>query len=393
MGFFSTYKFQRSDILVFGLIVFFLGFMCIDDAKLHNNIYYVLVLGPLLFCAKARHFSELHQSPLANIFFIFLVYSVCTTFWSDFYSTELLVKYSKRAGYIYGLCLVAHIIVSDKPEFSRLLIKYLALAFSVFGCICLYIFYSGTYTEGSLGGIDTTRLWGVNLLEHPTFFSTVLTAYIAARLLDKRDFSQKSDWLLLSFMVILAVSVVVLSDSRSACMALIALIAAYALIEKKFLWIISVIVIAITGLSLLWYTESTIFFGRPGLQRLDIWMIFYERWSECNFFFGCGMNGWKTQIINIGGEVYMHAHSSYIGQLHTGGTVQLVSYMALLSSFAYQGVLIRATRPWILVLVAGATVSLFEFSKILVTPSPLWLLILMPMAMIITLSINEHRKN
>ena len=38
MGFFSIYKFQRSDVLVFGLIVFFLGFMCIDDTKLHNNI-------------------------------------------------------------------------------------------------------------------------------------------------------------------------------------------------------------------------------------------------------------------------------------------------------------------------------------------------------------------
>ncbi len=391
MGFFSTYKFQRSDVLVFGLIVFFLGFMCIDDAKLHNNIYYVLVLGPLLFCAQARHFSELHQSPLANTFFIFLVYSVCTTFWSDFYSTELLVKYSKRAGYIYGLCLVTHIIVSDKPEFSRLLIKYLALAFSVFACICLYIFYSDTYIEGNLD--STGRLWGVNLLEHPTFFPTVLIAYIAARLLDKSDFSQKSDWLSLSFMVSLSILVVVLSDSRSACMALIALITSYALIEKKFFWIIWIAVTVITVFLLLWYTKSAIFFGRSGFQRLDIWMIFYERWSECSFFFGCGMNGWKTQITNIGGEVYMHAHSSYIGQLHTGGTVQLVSYMALLSFFTYQGALIRATRPWTLVLVAGATVSLFEFSKILVTPSPLWLLILIPMAMIITLSINEHRKN
>ena len=86
----------RTDFLMCGVIVFLFGYLCIDVPKVHNNIFFGLVLFPLFFCAKKRHFIDLHSSFLVNAFFVFLFYSVCTVFWSEFYSEALLWRYFKR---------------------------------------------------------------------------------------------------------------------------------------------------------------------------------------------------------------------------------------------------------------------------------------------------------
>jgi hypothetical protein len=89
----------------------------------------------------------------------------------------------------------------------------------------------------------------------------------------------------------------------------------------------------------------------------------------------------------------MHAHSIYIGQLHTGGIVQLLSYIFLLLCFLYEGTLHKESKPWALILVAGMTMTLFDGSKILTTPSPLWITLLIPMSMIAAISARSLKSS
>ena len=129
-----------SDFLMCGVILFLLGYLCIDVPKLHNNIFYGLVLFPLLFCAKKRHFIKLHGSLLVNVFFVFLFYSVCTVFWSEFYSEELLWRYFKRLLYIYGLFLAIYIIVISRPNFPSLFTISSVFILAVCAAGCVYLF-------------------------------------------------------------------------------------------------------------------------------------------------------------------------------------------------------------------------------------------------------------
>jgi hypothetical protein len=66
--------------------------MLISVSKIHNAIFYSLVLFPLLFCAEKKHFVALHKSKLMNGLLLFLLYSTCTVFWSEFSSLELLFQ-------------------------------------------------------------------------------------------------------------------------------------------------------------------------------------------------------------------------------------------------------------------------------------------------------------
>jgi hypothetical protein len=164
----------------------------------------------------------------------------------------------------------------------------------------------------------------------------------------------------------------------------------YALIERKFYWISIVFVSVALGFSFIWYLNSNIFIGRTA-YRFDIWSVFLDKWKECGYFFGCGMSGWKTTIIQAGETIHMHAHSIYISQLHTGGIIQLLGYISILLCFLYEATLDKESRPWAIILVAGMTMTLFDGSKILTTPSPLWITLLIPMSIILSISVKNSK--
>jgi|TARA_B110000879_G_scaffold188775_1_gene251729 hypothetical protein len=387
-----------SDFLMCGVILFLLGYLCIDVPKLHNNIFYGLVLFPLLFCAKKRHFIKLHGSLLVNAFFVFLFYSVCTVFWSEFYSEELLWRYFKRLLYIYGLFLAIYIIVISRPNFPSLFTISSVFILAVCAAGCVYLFFDGK-------NLIDARMWGPGGLSHPSFFAGVFVAYIGGFLVHCRDSKKyiilgiaanKIHLLYLLFIVALGLLVVMLTASRSAFVAVFAMIIFYILVEKKLNWVLYISCFTIVGsafiyLTILWDVPKSLFFERK-YYRYDIWMTFFDKWEQCGYLFGCGMNGWKTEIVQAHGSLFMHAHSIYVGQLHTGGLVQLFAYVWLLLFFVYKGISSRGAKPWAVILVAGAAITLFDGSKLLTTPSPLWLLLFIPMSIIAALSIDEHRK-
>ena len=394
----------RTDFLMCGVIVFLFGYLCIDVPKVHNNIFFGLVLFPLFFCAKKRHFIDLHSSFLVNAFFVFLFYSVCTVFWSEFYSEALLWRYFKRLLYIYGLFLAIYIIVTSRPNFPGLLTIFSAFVLSVFAAGCVYLFFFGSQDSVASRPFGV-RMWGLGGLSHPSFFAGIFVAYVAGFLVYCKGSKKytvldiaanKIHLLYLLFILILGLLVVMLTASRSAFVAVFAMIIFYIMVEKKLNWVLYISCLSVAGtafiyLTILWDVSPSIFFGRSS-YRYDIWMIFFDKWEQCGYMFGCGMNGWKTEIVQAHGLFFMHAHSIYIGQLHTGGAVQFFAYVWLLMLFVYKGISSTDAKPWAIILVAGAATTLFDGSKLLITPSPLWLLLFVPMSIIAALSINEHRK-
>ena len=151
--FFLLSKNKSVFFLTCGMVVFLLCYMLISVSKIHNAIFYSLVLFPLLFCAEKKHFVALHKSKLMNGLLLFLIYSTCTVFWSEFFSLELLFRTFKRALYIYGLFLAFHIIIDTFSSFPGRLLQFASLLLSVFSCVCIYLFLTGA-------GPDPFRMWG-----------------------------------------------------------------------------------------------------------------------------------------------------------------------------------------------------------------------------------------
>ena len=387
------YKKNKSVfLLTCGMITFLSCYMLISVSKIHNTIFYSLVLFPLLFCAERKHFIALHKSKLMNGFLLFLFYSTCTTFWSEFFSLELLFRTFKRVLYIYGLFLALYIIIENFSSFPGRLLQFSSLLLSIFSCICIFLFLT---ESGPHFLHDPIRMWGLGALYHPSFYSVIflaMTMGLAARYYIEDNHFQpfKGKHFISLIMIILAIIVAILCDSRSAVVSFLTMVVFYALIERKFYWI-SIAFISVTlGFSFIWYINSNIFIGRTA-YRFDIWSVFLDKWKECGYFFGCGMSGWKTTIIQAGETIHMHAHSIYISQLHTGGIIQLLGYMSILLCFLYEATLDKESRPWAIILVAGMTMTLFDGNKILTTPSPLWITLLIPMSIILSISVKNSK--
>lgn len=392
----NIYQREKRDVLITacGILVFFLGYLFFSSTKLHNSIFYALVLFPLLFSAQKKHFLDLHSSYLINGLLVFLFYSVCTTFWSDYYSIDLLFRTFKRFMYIYGLFLAFYIVIESYSNFPNFLLKFWTGLLSIFATISVVLFLAELHPHYSE---DPNRMWGLGALFHPSFFATILLAYVSGLFvyaIDMKKINKTNNlYIFMSFYaVIQSLFVIYLADSRSAIVSIASMLVFYGSIEGKWKWIISIFVIGVTILCLVWQFSPEDLFGRPS-YRFDIWSTFIDKWQKCSYLFGCGMNGWKTTIVQTAtGGTHMHAHSVYIGQLHTGGIIQLFGYCAVLLCFIYEATLHKRSRPWAIVLIAGITMTLFDGSKILTTPSPLWLTLLIPMSVIAAISITNTKK-
>ena len=395
IDYFFSSKNKSTFLLASGFVVFLLSYMLISVSKIHNTIFYTLVLFPLLFCAEKKHFVELHKCKLINGLLLFLLYSTCTIFWSEFSSIELFIRTFKRLLYIYGLFLAIYIITSTFASFASYLIKYAAGLLSIFSCVCIYLFLNET---GPHFLHDPIRMWGLGALYHPSFYAVIylsftmgLVAYFHTEDKYFRPMQEKNHFFATT-MVILAIIVAILCDSRASVVSFVTMSIFYAFIERKFIWILTALAIVAILKIVVWQIDPNIFFARPS-YRFELWAIFLDKWKECGYFFGCGMSGWKTTIVSTGEDIHMHAHSIYIGQLHTGGIVQLLSYIFLLLCFLYEGTLHKESKPWALILVAGMTMTLFDGSKILTTPSPLWITLLIPMSMIAAISARSLKSS
>jgi len=383
--FFASNK-KSAFLLMCGLIIFLISYFFVTTPKIHNTIFYALTLLPLLCAVEKKHLIYLHRSWLINGLVLFLLYSFSTTFWSDFYSKELLFRTFKRVLYIYGLFLACYVVIDAFPSFPARLLQAGSLSLSIFACICIFLFLMETHPHFIH---DPIRMWGLGALYHPSFFSGILLCYVVGLFVHLKEHNfvslapiVKSIYLVgLFFMMSLVLSVLVLADSRSAAVCLVVIAAFYGIFERSLIWTIAAVLCIIFSFTIILYIDPNIFLSRS-TYRLEIWSVFINKWQECSYLFGCGMSGWKTTIIQAAGEVHMHAHSIYIGQLHTGGIIQLIGYLLLLASFIYEGISTPESKPWALILVGGAVMTMFDGSKILTTPSPLWLVLLIPMSII-----------
>ena len=172
--FFASNK-KSAFLLMCGLIIFLISYFFVTTPKIHNTIFYALTLLPLLCAVEKKHLIYLHRSWLINGLVLFLLYSFSTTFWSDFYSKELLFRAFKRVLYIYGLFLACYVVIDAFPSFPARLLQAGSLCLSIFACICIFLFLMETHPHFIH---DPIRMWGLGALYHPSFFSGILLCYV-----------------------------------------------------------------------------------------------------------------------------------------------------------------------------------------------------------------------
>lgn len=261
--------------------------------------------------------------------------------------------------------------------------SYFAPVLVIFAIICMFVFYRTNI-------FPDARFTALNGMSHPTFFSVVLVAYIGAFLSSGKNLFLGRG-VLAGAMLFVGIAVLVLSQSRSTFVAVAAMITFAVVVSKQASWFYFLCVfLAMIGV---FVSYDVSFLVNRGLSwRPEIWAEVIDRTKDCGVLFGCGYGGWESQEVFVSGNKFSHSHSVYVGQLYYGGVVALVFYVSLLLGFFVQGAKIKSTIPWVLVLVAGAAVTLTEGSKLLMTPSPLWLVLFFPMAMIIALSVVSSGK-
>ncbi|PCJ90217.1 MAG: hypothetical protein COA46_11875 [Porticoccaceae bacterium] len=368
----------KDYFLLFGFAAFLSSFMVLDNWKSVNNVFYGLVLLPLVFCCSRKQLIRMHRSWLVNLFFLFILYLVASSFWSSSFSMDVFFRYMKRAFYIYGFFVAVFVLVDDFTRFSQSVINYFAPVLLCFSVICLVVFYQEH-------DFPRARLLGQGVLTHPTFLSVVLLAYLGAFLWGFFDHFRAHGWIA-AFSFIIGITVLILSQSRSSFVALIAMVVVALLIDKKSsrFYFLSICLIVLAGAVSYYMGLLT---NRGMSWRPEIWSSVLERVGGCGMWFGCGYGGWESETVVVADMKFDHAHSMYLGQFFYGGVVALVSYICLLVGFLFHGLRVRSAIPWVLVLTAGVFVTLTEGNKLLITPSPIWLVLFLPMAMILAISL------
>ncbi|HEB26569.1 MAG TPA: hypothetical protein ENI05_02160 [Porticoccus sp.] len=368
----------KDYFLLFGFAAFLSSFLVFDSWKSVNNVFFGFVLFPLVFCCSRKQLIRMHHSWLVNLFFSFILYLVASSFWSSSFSMDVFFRYMKRALYIYGFFVAVFVLVDDFPRFPQSVVNYFAPVLLCFSVICLVVFYQEH-------DFPRARLLGQGRLTHPTFLSVVLLAYLGAFIWGFSDRFREHGWIG-AFSLMIGITVLILSQSRSSFVALIVMVVVALLIDKKVsrFHFLSVCLIILGGAV---SYDMGLLTNRGMSWRPEIWSSVLERVKDCGMWFGCGYGGWKSDAVVVGDMKFDHPHSIYLGQFFYGGIVALVSYICLLAGFLFHGLRVRRAIPWVLVLTAGVSVTLTEGSKLLTTPSPIWLVLFFPMAMILAISL------
>ena len=85
------------------------------------------------------------------------------------------------------------------------------------------------------------------------------------------------------------------------------------------------------------------------------------------------------------GQVFSHAHNSYLATLRDGGIVGLVLLLALLAVATRWGWDLRSRlgeRLYLALLLYGMTCIAMDFDRLLVHPKEIWLFFWLPLALI-----------
>lgn len=363
-----------SGYFTAALIVFIASFLILPTAKMVNNVYYVLLALPALWCLITHRRSVfLAPSPDFALWSALLLWFALVGFWSGD------AQHYKHLLYVALFIVIVTRLADPAPLrqgwFARGM--FWALIAYVLGSALIY------WTIGRYG-VGERVLWLPARMTGPIYTSMWISCCFALAVpvwLNERRWAEAIAALLLA---VFCMGFIL--QSRSGLVAFVVVMAGigcYQALRSRRL-VLYLAASAALGIALVTVAAITVpevgqLFARADAGRIRLWNIMLSEWMDCGLLLGCGLEH-KTKQLLLSGRTIDHPHSVFLSMGVFGGIVALILFVALMALVLHSAW--QKRDPWGLYLVTALVGLNFDGSKLIGNPDELWLLVLLPACLI-----------
>ena len=382
---------RRYWITAAGLMGVMTGFFLLPTSSLHNKLFYVVLLLPLVLNARAilRAADILHR-PLFLSCGAFLLYLPLTSLFSvSDASARDCWDGLRDCIYVTSFILViAYVRRRHETVFDRILDATLtAAASSALLSIVAWV---------AEGADFAVRIRGISRTEHATQAPAayaVLLIVIAVKMFG--TIGWRTRVLYIGGSLIFA-CYIVLAQSRGVILALIPALCLLRAVKGRHrafaVWCAALLCAVILAVYLFDLSELWSGLSRGANYRAEIWMTAWESIRETPLL-GHGLNSRFEPTVN--GVRIQHTHNIYLGVLYHGGAIGLVLYLSMVFVALSHGWRNRGNQhalAALLMLVFSGVFMLSDVANVITNPREVWLYFWLPIG-ILCVAEESRRKS
>ncbi len=362
-------------MVIAGFYVFLSAWFIATSRKGQHTLVYAFFLAPTafhLFICMWKQDPTLKAllSPIYLLLGAFLSYMTVTSAWSD--NAEDLSDYIKRIVYTMIFVYGVHVVVRyEAAHFWRAILCAIALCIPWLAINLIY-YPEEAFASDRLIGVHA----GVNYLLTGAMLGSLFVLGVCSLIqrLAQQGFS------IANLVVMLGIVVVfyglLLTESRSALLALVATAAYWAVSSKEIrqFKLLALLALPVIGVMLAPYAE--LFISRGFSQRFEIWAIALE-WIGQRPWLGHGMDALFVINVSSGEELY-DPHNIHLKVLYDGGVIGGALWLAVLCAIGWRAWQHRDTpmaQCVMALLIYSVSVKFFESRGILTRPTEFWHLV------------------
>lgn len=358
--------------LIAGMYLFMSAWFIAYSRSSHHTIVYAGFIGPalihLIFCLwQNDSATRALRSPAYTLLALFLTYMVLSTTWSD--NADSLAHYIKRLAqtlvFIYGV----YIVVRFEPRhFWRSIVVAVALC-GPWLAVNLIFFPDSAFTSNRFKGANA----GVHYLLTGAMLGSfvVLGASYLIQKLERRRPNAKAVLLFAAIGVVFYA--LLLTESRSALLALVATAGFAILSSQQVRRFRAVVLLAILVIAIMLAPYADVFIARGFSNRFEIWDATLH-WIAQRPWLGHGFDALFVLPISSGEELY-DAHNIHLEVLYEGGLLGGILWLVFLGALAWRGWTCRHSalgQTVLALLIYSISVKFFESRGILSRPTEFW---------------------
>lgn len=361
--------------------VFMAGYFLLPMAAGHRRLYYILVLPAVLLLW--RELTDFYRdNALAALLLVYAAWMMGTLLWTaDFtpgaaldalgYSLSLLTFC-----YISGFLWIHHPRRMDQMAHRA---TWLAAAAALVSIVAWYL--TNPFPE--------SRLEPLGVMHHQNKAAAAYGIFLVLCMhytFTERGHNNRAVYPLLALVLL---SLVVFTQSRTAMTAVGA--GLLVLVGHRALLLVTAGVAASWALMAAnpdeWLNRVGDFSFRPGIWRQVVADM------QGHWWFGHGYL--VNPEVGAYGQVFSHAHNSYLASLRDGGLVGLALLLAILAIATRWGWRLyrdRGERIYLALIIYGMTCIAMDFDRLLLHPKEIWLFFWLPIALIMAAHPVRHKQ-
>ncbi|WP_242443175.1 O-antigen ligase family protein [Pseudomonas sp. LFM046] len=376
------YDFISRRWLPLGFLVLLTGLFWVAERSQYSKAFYALLALPALTAAILRPalLRQLLRDPVVLSFLAFSAWLLLSLIWTA--SSDSPGSLAKRPLYVFMLFLACTVMAVDEERLLLGALRIAAMIAAIAALVCLAQFF----LHPPVG----KRLIGTGGLLNPLLTSHLLGFFCAYWLAAWVTHQEQVHWVpLLAFIPLIAATVA--TGSRTPLLALLASASWLILLTNGRRTMMVMVLLGVTGLGLAMLLPESLL--QRGLSlRPQIWQSALEQVSGF-LWLGHGYGSdFQFQIDGVR-NIWSDPHNVEIAVLLELGLIGLACWL-LMYGMAFANCLRLKELPSIKIasclMVYGLAAGMTEGSSFLSRPNESWFLIWIPLAIVVSLSIQQR---